>query len=138
MTPPYTADDSGSDPDISSGAEYRTVISYLDKNQYISDVPWTLKLLGQSTNDGLLEGDEKAEITVWLLRRDTAVANATDNNGVARYTTADVNGSSGILTGGILSNENDQFTLEVKPQTGAVLTIQRTNPSRLDAIMDLK
>ena len=79
MTPPYTADDSGSDPDISSGAEHTTVISYLDKNQYISDVPWTLKLLGQSTNDGLLEGDEKAEITVWLLRRDTAVANAPAN-----------------------------------------------------------
>ena len=33
LTPPYTSDDSGSDPDISSGAEYKTIISYQDKNQ---------------------------------------------------------------------------------------------------------
>jgi flagellin-like protein len=30
LTPPYTADESGTDPDISSGAEYKTVISYQD------------------------------------------------------------------------------------------------------------
>ena len=55
LTPPYTADDANTDPDISPGAEYKTVISYMDKNQYLSDVPWTIKLLGQSTNDNLLE-----------------------------------------------------------------------------------
>ena len=43
LTPPYTIDGTGTDPDISSGAEYKTVISYLDKDQFISDVPWTFK-----------------------------------------------------------------------------------------------
>lgn len=138
LTPPYTSDDSGSDPDISSGAEYKTIISYQDKNQYLSDVPWTIKLLGQSAADSLLESGEKAEIIVWLLRRDTDVTNATDSNGVAKYATADLNGSSGILTAGTLLTVNDQFTLQVKPSSGAVLTIQRTVPSRIDAIMDLK
>ena len=138
LTPPYTTDDSGSDPDISSGAEYKTVISYQDKNQYLPDVPWTIKILGQSAADTLLEQGEKAEITVWLLRRDTDVTNATDNNGIAKYTTADVNGASGILTTGSLLTVNDQFTLQVKPSSGAVLTIQRIVPARLDDIMDLK
>ncbi len=138
LTPPYTFNSAGTDPDISSGAEYKTVISYIDKNQYLSDVPWTIKLLGQSSNDFLLEQGEKAEITVWLLQRLNGVANATDNNGVAKYSTADANGSSGILTAGTLLNENDQFTIEVKPGSGATLALQRIVPSRLDTIMDLK
>ena len=39
LTPPYTADGSAADPDISSGAEYKTIISYSDINQVMSDVP---------------------------------------------------------------------------------------------------
>ncbi|WP_342835852.1 archaellin/type IV pilin N-terminal domain-containing protein [Candidatus Lucifugimonas marina] len=138
LTPPYTADATNTDPDISSGAEYKTVISYQDKNQYLSDVPWTIKLLGQSSNDYLLEQGEKAEITVWLLQRLNGVSDPTANDGVTKYSAADANGSSGILTAGTLLDENDQFTLEVKPESGSTLAIQRTTPARLDAIMDLK
>ena len=138
LTPPYTANDSGTDPDISVGAEYKTVISFMDKNQFLSDVPWTIKLLGQSSNDNLLEQGEKAEISVWLLQRLNGVSVATDNDGVAMYATADENGSSGILTTGVLLNVNDMFTLEVKPESGATLAIQRITPARLDTIMDLK
>ena len=39
LTPPYTADGSATDPDISSGAEYKTIIAYSDINQVMSDVP---------------------------------------------------------------------------------------------------
>ena len=39
LTPPYTADGSAAGPDISSGAEYKTIISYSDINQVMSDVP---------------------------------------------------------------------------------------------------
>lgn len=138
LTPPYTKDDSGTDPDISTGAEYKTVISYQDKNQYISDVPWTMKVLGNSSGDNLLEQGEKAEITVWLLQRLTDVADAEANNSVAKYAYEDANGSSGILTLGTLLNVNDQFTLEVKPGRGPTIAIQRVTPSRLDAIMNLK
>jgi flagellin FlaB len=138
LTPPYTLDDSGTDPDISSGAEYKTVISFQDKNQYLSDVPWTIELLGQSSNDFLLEQGEKAEITVWLLQRLSGVSDPTSNNGVAAYSAVDANGSSGILGSGTLLNVNDQFTLEVKPEAGSTLAIQRTSPARLDNVMDLK
>ncbi len=140
LTPPYDTNGAGSDPDIVANAEYKTVISYIDINQYLSDVPWTVSWVGNSNTDDLLEEGEKAEITVWLLRRDI-VAQATDptaSNGVDYYAAADVNGSRELLSTDTFITTNDQFTVEMKPESGAVLTIQRWAPSRLDTIMDLK
>jgi len=138
LTAPYTAGGTGTDPDIVSNAEYRTVISYTDKNQYLADVPWTLDWVGNDNSDSLLEEGEKAEITVWLLERNTGTPIGS-NDSVGEYAAADVNGSSGILNAsGTLIGTNDQFTLEMKPESGAVLNIQRFAPSRLDTIMDLK
>ena len=137
LTPPYTADESGTDPDISSGAEYRTLISYTDQNQFLPDVPWTVDFIGAASADNLLEVGEKAEITVWLLTRATGTA-VDAANAVAGWT-PDANGSHGILaTGGTYLTPNDKFTLEIKPDTGAVMTLQRTLPPRLDTIMDLR
>ena len=140
LTAPYIEGGSGTDPDIVDNAEYRTVISYIDKNQYLSDVPWTVSWLGTNSSDNLLEEGEKAEITVWLLARDYG-AQATDptaNAGVAFYGFADDNGSRGTLSTETVITTNDQFTIEMKPESGAVRTIQRWAPSRLDTIMDLK
>jgi flagellin FlaB len=137
LTPPYTANDAGTDPDISSGAEYKTVVSFTDKNQFLSDVPWSVSWIGNNNSDSLLEEGEKAEVSVWLLRRDNTFA-ATANNGVDYYASADANGSRGLLSTDTIIGTNDQFTIEIKPESGAVLTIQRTAPSRLDTIMDLK
>jgi flagellin FlaB len=138
LTPPYDTDDSNADPDLVSGAQYKTVISYTDTNQFLSDVPWTIDWIGNNNSDNLLEEGEKAEITVWLLERENAVANATDANGVSGWV-ADANGAHGILTtGGTVLGVNDQFTLEVKPASGSVLNIQRTVPARFDTVMDLK
>ena len=137
LTPPYTANDAGTDPDISGSAEYKTVVSYTDKSQYLSDVPWSIDWVGNSNSDSLLEEGEKAEITIWLLERITATAIGS-NDSVGTYFTADVNGSTGITDSGTLIGTNDKFTIEVKPESGAVLTVQRTAPSRLDTVMDLK
>jgi flagellin FlaB len=138
LTPPYSANDTDVDPDIVSGAEYKTVVSFTDGNQHLPDVPWSVEWIGNASADNLLEDGEKAEITVWLLQRNHAVAAATDDNGASGWV-ADVNGSHGILaTGGVNLGVNDQFTIEVKPAQGSVLNIQRTLPSRLDTVMDLK
>ena len=137
LTPPYTASDTGTDPNIVSGAEYRTVISYIDKNQYLADVPWTVSWVGNNNSDNLLEVGEKAEISVWLLRRDNNLL-ATASNGVDYYTGADANGARGLLSTDTFLTTNDQFTVQMKPESGAVLTIQRFAPPRLDTIMDLK
>jgi flagellin FlaB len=61
LTPPYLEGEDGTDPDIDSGAEYKTVVSYTDKNQYLSDVPWTVSWVGNSNTDSLLEEGEKAD-----------------------------------------------------------------------------
>ncbi len=136
LTPPYTADGSATDPDISSGAEYRTVVSYNDPNQFMKDVPWSVSWLGNNNGDSLLETGEKAEISVWLLMRDTT--QAITSGSATSYWTADVNGANGILSSGTLLDKNDKFSLTLSPPSGAVLIVERTLPARLDAIMDLK
>ncbi len=139
LTPPYTADDSGTDPEIVPNAEYRTIISYADANQFIADVPWTVDFVGEDSGDNLLEAGEKAEITVWLLQRDFSVATVTDTDAVLEYTSPDTNGAHGILeTGGTLLTPNDMFTLEIKPNAGSVMTLERTLPSKFDVVMDLR
>jgi flagellin FlaB len=140
LTPPYNTNDAASDPDIVASAEYKTVVSYVDQNQFLSDVPWSVSWVGNSNSDNLLEEGEKAEITVWLLRRDfvTQATDPTATGGVAYWAAADANGSRGMLSTDTAITTNDQFTIEMKPESGAVLTIQRTAPSRLDTIMDLK
>jgi flagellin FlaB len=136
LTPPYSANGAGTDPDISVGAEYRTVVSYNDENQFMSDVPWTVNWLGNDNADNLLEEGEKAEITVWLLIRDTT--EAITSGSATSYWTSDTNGANGILATGTILNKNDKFSLTLSPPDGATLNIERTLPARLDAIMDLK
>ena len=138
LTPPYTKNDSSIDPDFSSGAEYRTVLSYVDQNQAIPDLPWTVDFVGNNNSDNLLEAGEKAEITVWLLARNFDVASIDAANATAMWV-ADSRGASGILsTGGTLLTPNDIFTIEIKPSVGSVVTLQRTVPVKLDPVMDLR
>ncbi len=132
LTPPYTVDDTGTDPDISAGAEYVTIVSYTDKNQYLNDVPWSVAWPGYDNSDNILEVNEKAEITVWLLNRLTGTAIG-DTDSVAYQTT-----EGGMTSSNTILSTNDEFTIEVKPPQGATLIIERTLPARLDTVMDLK
>ena len=131
LTPDYSADNSGTDPDVSSGAESVTVISYSDKNQHLSDVPWSITWLGNNDSDNLLEDNEKAEITVWLLNRNNAIASV----GTASSTTYSTSG--GMASGATVMSSNSEFTIEMKPPSGAVLNLQRTLPAQLDTVIDL-
>lgn len=131
LTPPFTADSTATDPDVDATSEYKTVISYSDSNQFLADVPWTVRFLGNNSDDNLLEDGEKAEITVWLLQENFG----TDE--VEVYTASSTQ-AYGMTDAANILGTNDQFTLEVKPATGAVLSIQRTVPPRLDPVMDLK
>jgi len=132
LTPPYTANDTATDPTVSSGAEYVTVVSYTDKNQFLNDVPWSISWPGYDNSDNILEINEKAEITVWLLTRDHTVAIGSNDSAVYMTTEGGMTSSSTLL------DKNDEFTVEVKPPQGASLIIERTLPSRLDTVMDLK
>ena len=136
LTPPYTADDSGNDPDISSGAESKTVVQYSDTNQFLNDVPWTLSWVGNNNGDNLLEEGEKAEISVWLLVRDTD--EAITSSSATAYWTTDADGRNGMLSTGTILDKNDKFSIRLNPPDGAVMILEKTLPPRLDAVMDLK
>ena len=105
--------DDNSDGIPNSTSTHKAIIAYNDKNQSIPDVTWTRKFLREEDGDNQLELGEKAEITVQIARA--------------------------INTSGTTNLAADlEFTLEMKPAKGAVLIIQRTTPSAIDTVMDLK
>ena len=129
LTPPYTSDGSGTDPD-SSVTTNKTTIAYVDNNQILQDVPWTVNFIGDN-GDNLLDDGEKAEIQVWLLNRTTAT-DITSNSSVNYMA------SGGLTSSGTLLTPNDQFTIELQPGKGAVMTIRRTLPAALDTVINLR
>ncbi|MDA1258938.1 MAG: hypothetical protein O3C10_14020 [Chloroflexi bacterium] len=139
LTPPYTEGLSGDDPDIVSGAQYRTIISYSDTNQFLNDLPWTVSFPGFDNGDNLLDAGEKAEITVWLADRVVGVTNATDTGGIDIMDgSSGDGGAGGFAATSTVPGVNDKWSLEIKPENGATLNIERTLPGRLDTIMDLR
>ena len=90
-----------------SPKNHTTVLSYTDQSQEVTDIAWTKTYIGKNDGDNLLEANEKMEITV------------------------DVSNLSPRLAA------DDTFTLEVKPEGGSSMTIQRTTPSVIDAVTTL-
>ena len=138
LTAPYTTDDSNLDPDVVGSASTATIISYADENQRMSDVAWSQTFIGTNNGDDLLEDGEKAEITVWLMDRDHSVAIGADNS--LAYT--DGNSGNGGSASGLTSTDNlvvksTRFVLELTPQLGAPLTVQRAIPPGLRNVMNL-
>jgi flagellin FlaB len=138
LTPPYTAGGSGDDPDLSSGAQYKMIVSYSDDNQFLNDVPWSVTWPGYDNSDNLLDPGEKAEITVWLADDVTGTAD-TSSGGIALMDgTATDGGTGGFADTSTVPGVNDKWTIELKPESGATLNIERRLPGRLDTIMDLR
>lgn len=129
LTPPYTSDGSGTDPD-SSVTTNRLSIVYIDENQILQNVPWTADFIGDN-GDTMLDDGEKVEIVIWLLNRTTAT-DITANSSVNYMS------SGGLTASGTLLTPNDQFTVELQPPTGAVLTVRRTLPAALDTVINLR
>ncbi len=101
-----------------SGSNNVVVISYLDKDQKVDDLYWTVTKLGKADSDDLLEVHEKFQITVG-----SSTAGASGGNLIDALTT--------------YLSVNTRFTLEVKPPIGAVLNIERTTPPVIDSVINL-
>ena len=101
-----------------SGSTNKIVLNYVDQDQQVNDLYWTITKLGNADGDELLEQNEKFEVTVGS---DT-VASAGGNLIDALGTDLTV---------------NKTFSLEVLTPVGAVLTIERTTPAYIDTIMNL-
>ncbi len=90
------------------------VIGYRDGTTLDADVPWDSTFIinndSGATADTLLEEGELAEITVHLSAATPAIA----------------------------LGASTEFTLEVKPPTGAVLTFTRTTPASVEPVMELR
>ena len=137
LTPPYTADGSGVDPDLSVGAEYVTVISYSDENQYMPDVPWTINFVGKNNGDNLLEQGETAEITVWLMDQNTGTSITASSSIALMDGSGDGGGAGGIGAANLLV-KNRSFSIEMKPPRGAIISLDRTTPPSLKTVMQLR
>jgi flagellin FlaB len=137
LTPPYTADDSGTDPDIVPGSTTATILAYADENQRLSDLPWTVSFIGNNNGDMLLEDGEKAEIAVWLMDRATGTAIGSPDSIGYQDGSANGGGSGGISATSTLITKSTRFVIELTPQLGAPLTISRAIPPGLRQVMNL-
>lgn len=84
------------------------VIDYRDARQMTSVDDWLLSWKVRADDDDLLEAGELAEITV-------PVGTVTQTLGI-----------------------NTEFSIEIKPPSGAVLNIQRTTPAYIETVYDLQ
>ena len=94
-------------PNTDGNSTHATIISYTDKNQHVSDLPWTVSWIGRNNSDYSLDQDEQAVIRVNL---------------------SGLNPSPGTYA---------SVTIEIKPLVGASLILNRTLPAKIDAVMDL-
>jgi flagellin FlaB len=101
---------SGGEPINLDDADPVVVIAYRDSTQQKASLTFTTDWIvsNEATADDLLEDGELAEITVSLAGLTTALG------------------------------ANTEFTLEIKPPTGAVIGINRTTPAALEAVMELR
>ena len=108
-----------------------------DENQRLSDLPWTMSFVGNNNGNTLLEEGEKAEMTVWLMDRATGIP-ITANDSIAFMDgSSNGGGSGGLASSDILIVKSTRFVLELTPQLGAPLTIQRAIPPGLRNVMNL-
>jgi archaellin len=93
--------------DLNPSPTNKTVISYTDQLVHKSNVEFAVSFVGENDGDYLLELGEQAEILVPLGFLDQP------------------------------PGANEFFGLQMKPPHGSVVTIERTIPANVDAVMDL-
>ena len=106
---------------IAPTSTHRLVIDYLDERQRVTNLPWEVEFVGYDDGDVLLEVGEMAQITVPLTHTAFASISTTDFS---------------LVVNPLLTITRD-FVVEVKPERGAVLVIEKRTPGTLDAVMPL-
>ncbi len=94
------------------------VISYIDQDQRVEDLYWTITKLGNADDDDLLELNEKFQI---IIGNDTASQSGGNL----------VNALNPDLT------VSKSFAIEVKSPVGAVLAFERITPAYIDSVINL-
>ena len=102
-----------------SGSSNVVVINYIDEDQAVNDLYWTVTKLGNADADDLLEDNEKFKITIGSTTAGSGAGNLID-----------------ALTTDLTINTI--FSLVIQTPVGAVLEIERTTPPYIDTIMNLR
>ncbi len=127
LTPPYTFDSAGTDPDA-SGLSPGSIMSFTTEDVIVTEAAWTVAFIGTNDGDYLLEDGEKAEITLWLQSQDI-VNNLWDLGAGAGDPFLD-------LATELLQTDT---LFEIGLDVGAgVITLGRTTPGSLDPIVFLE
>lgn len=95
-----------------TAGQNKLTISYVDTNQQVASLPWSMQMINADNGDKLLDPGELAQIAVDL----TPVNEAEGGHTVGPYTT---------------------FTLEIRPPDGSVMSIERTIPARVSTLVNL-
>jgi len=102
--------DANADGITDSGSSNVVVINYVDDDQAVDNLAWTITKLGNADSDSLLENSERFEITL------TNLIGALGTDLTVKKT----------------------FNLEVLTPGGATLNIERTTPAWIDSIVNLR
>ena len=97
----------------SSANTSKVVISYSDQYQVFPTLNWTLTKLTTMNSDNILDSNELFQIVLDLT---PISANVSDDKKPGPY---------------------HKFAIEIKPPVGAVLSLERTIPARVDAVVNL-
>jgi flagellin FlaB len=117
FTPPSADNHTGIS---ANGSDNRVVINYIDKDQTVNDLYWSIDKLGSSDLDDLLENNEKFKVTIGSANSTGSVAGNL------------INALSTDL------GTDKEFSLIIQTPVGAVLEIERTTPAYIDEIMNLR
>jgi flagellin FlaB len=118
FTPP-TANTSANGGVSATNSTNRLVINYIDQDQTVNDLFWTITKLGNADSDDLLENNEKFKVTIG------AAASGSDGGNLISALGTDL-------------TANKQFSLVLQTPVGAILEIERTTPAYIDTIMNLR
>lgn len=121
LTPPYTVDSTGTDPDFST-TQIGTVVSLTTENFSTSSAAWSISFPGDDDGDNILEKGERAEMTVWLFPEDLANGWFDLGSGVADPF-MDAAGEALVARG--------QITLQITPDEAPETSVTRTMPIEL-------
>ena len=113
-------------------AAHKTVVNFSNEDVHITDCAWTASFIGGNDGDNLLENGEKISLTVWLIDYDyhPSVGNY--------YELGNGEDDPFLDDAADLLQPDSDFCLEILPDKGAALTIDRRLPATFDATIDLK
>ena len=114
-----------------SGLSNPVVISYSDSKQLIEDAAWTVSFSGKSNGDNILESEEKAEITVWVVDYQYVAVPGLHYSLGAGAADPFIDAAANLL------GARTTFTMQIKGEKGATVVIERTLPVRLNTVMNL-